>query len=191
MQLMKLYCLFFVLGLTSLAHSQPLLVQYSPFRSATVNVTYSDSISELSGQIYIDNHGERVVADYQGIYENKSIDRRIMRRDYFYYIFNHAKKTIVKIPINPAIEKFARKQMVKISDTVFLRYNCDFCRPIDDSLAKTTAIFYNELLLKIKGVGALNYEVTKIEESINGSNVFAIPRDYLIKEMNYNFETQP
>jgi len=180
---------FFVLSFTSVVYSQPLLVQYSPFRSATLNIQYSDSMSEFSGQIYIDNHGERVVADYQGIYENKSIDRRIMRRDYFYYYFNHAQKTIVKIPVNPTIEKFARNRMVKISDTTFLRYNCDFCRPFDDSLSQTTAIFYNELLLKINGVGGTTYEVTKIEESINGSNIFVIPRDYLMKEMNYNFDT--
>lgn len=186
--LYRVFFLFVFAGFTALAFAQPVYVQQSPFRVATMGVQYTDSTSNFSGQVFIENYGERVVADYKGVYENKTFERRIMRKDQFLYFFNHNRQVITKIPVNPALAPFARTGMVKICDTIFLSYNCDFCTPMDDSLKSVTAIFFNNLLLKLDKSGGGSYKVTNVDESLNSGNVFATPRDYLIKEMNYNFD---
>lgn len=170
------------------ASSQKLFIDKTPFRTAILDVLYVENDNAYEAKVYVDMYGSRVVADFSGKYNNKTIDRRIMRKDGFLYFFNHDKKTIVKIPLNPAPNIYRRSNMQKDQDTAYLKYDCALCTPIDSSSVDVKAIFFDELLMQLD-LPNMFYQVTNIDETSSvPPNIFALPRDYLIKSMNYNFE---
>ena len=174
--------LLIVINIGSLG-AQRVFVYQTPFTNGIIEAVYQTDSTDYQLKVFVEEHGARLTADILGEYKGKEINKRLIYTGEFRFTFDHKNKLVTKIPQERDSALFAPEYYTQTGKDDILGYQCIVYKNEQQKLW-----FYEHLLMKLAVDGKVVYYVKFINENAAlPSNIFKIPGDYELREINYNF----